>query len=133
GRACEDAAARKLSRDPSIRGSNCRLAAKATGRARVGLAIRNASEQLRPHWRRTMPADFPCSIGSIPGSGNAVSLAPTCTREEDRVNQAAHLDACVAKAPEGTGALWWLDVGGKPRLRSLGHRKTGGLATFACP
>ena len=63
GRACEDAAARKLPRDPSIRGSNCRLAAKATGRARLGLAIRNASKQLRPHCRRTMPADFPASIG----------------------------------------------------------------------
>jgi hypothetical protein len=39
------------------------------------------------------------------GSGNVVSLAPTCTREEDWVNQAEHLDARVAKAAEGTGAL----------------------------
>jgi hypothetical protein len=52
----------------------------------------------------------------MPGSGNVVLLAPTCTSEEDWVNQTEHLDARVAKAPEGTGALWRLDVRGKPRL-----------------
>jgi hypothetical protein len=46
GRACEHTAARKLPRDPSMRGSYRRLAAKAARRARVGLAIRNASKQL---------------------------------------------------------------------------------------
>jgi hypothetical protein len=38
----------------------------------------------------------------MPGSGNAAVLAPTFTGEEDRVNQAEHLDARVAKAIEGT-------------------------------
>jgi hypothetical protein len=51
------------------------------------------------------------------GSGKAVSLAQTCTREEDWVNQAEHLDDPVAKAPERTDALWRLrQSGGKPRL-----------------
>ncbi len=45
------------------------------------------------------PADFPGITGSMRGSGNAV-LPPTCTREEAWVNQAEHLDARVAKAPE---------------------------------
>jgi hypothetical protein len=36
----------------------------------------------------------------MPGSGNAVSLAPTCVKEEESVNQAEHLDAQVANAPQ---------------------------------
>src|SRR5262249_51440687 len=71
------------------------------------------SKHLRPHCRRTMPADFPGSIGSMRGSRNAVSLAPTCTRRGGWVNQAEHLNARVAKAPEGIGALWRLDSRGK--------------------
>jgi hypothetical protein len=59
GRACEHIAARKLSRDPSICGSNHRLAAKAARRARVGLAIRNASKQLRAPCRKMTPAASP--------------------------------------------------------------------------
>ena len=103
-RPCEDAAARKLPRDPSIRGSNASLAAKAVRRARIGRAIRRARKlkQLRPHCRKTTPADFLGGIGSMPGSGNAVSLSSTCTREEHRVNQAERLAALkqrVAKAP----------------------------------
>src|SRR5262249_20181494 len=35
--------------------------------------------------------DFPGSIGSMRGSRNAVSLAPTCTRRGGWVNQAEHL------------------------------------------
>ena len=54
------------------------------------------------------------------GSGKAVSLAQTCTREEDWVNQAEHLDARVAKASEGTDALWRLDIAGKAAPQSRG-------------
>jgi hypothetical protein len=71
GRACEHIAARKLSRDPSICGSNHRLAAKAARRARVGLAIRNASKQLRAPCRKMTPAASPQPVqrGGLGQSG----------------------------------------------------------------
>jgi len=52
------------------------------------------------------------------GSGNVVSLAPTCTREEDWVNE-ADTSMSGAKGAEGIGALWRHDVGGKPCLKRV--------------
>jgi hypothetical protein len=49
------------------------------------------------------------------GSRNAVSLAATCTRRGDWVNQAEHLDARVAKAPEGIGRAFETRQSGESR------------------
>ena len=98
-----------------------------------------------------MPADFPGSIGSMPGSGNAVSLAPTLP--ERRTGVALIVNQHVAnngQFPYASRNDTLKSVGGKDLLddelvavfhepqafgepaRAVGHRHTNmhGILTF---